>query len=214
MAKLHELTDAWDDNSDNTSLWTDTPGTGTVQEQNSQLEIIPPASGSNVTAERTSATTYDLTGSYGYCRINATGGGQVDRQTLFGVQIDTSNQLRWKFENGNLNSQKRVGGGAFTTVGTTLVFDFASHDWLAIYESGGTTYWAYSGDGVTWTVHHSEANPLTVTALTARLAAFESTTGAAPPVSAFRDFNTGATNPPMTPASTSSLLRQLNHYGG
>jgi hypothetical protein len=47
----------------------------------------------------------------------------------------------------------------------SISFDSVNHKWFRIRESGGTTYWDTSVDGLTWTNRHSVANPIAVTAL-------------------------------------------------
>lgn len=54
---------------------------------------------------------------------------------------------------------------SYTALGTSLTFSAVTHKYLRLSESGGTTSWDYSADGVSWTSHFSVANPVPVTAL-------------------------------------------------
>jgi hypothetical protein len=59
---------------------------------------------------------------------------------------------------------KRVSGVATQLFSDT--YDANEYRWFRIRERGGTTFWESSSDGMNWTIRHSAANPITVTALT------------------------------------------------
>lgn len=76
--------------------------------------------------------------------------------------VDTSDTLEWGIFNGVLTAFYRV-NGSMTTLRNNVSYNAAVHKWFRIRETGGTTFWDYSTDGVSWTNYTSVATPAGVT---------------------------------------------------
>jgi hypothetical protein len=165
MALMETLTDNFNDNSFNGTLWTRTSAS-VILEQNGRIEVTTTTAGNQAMY---SNATYDLTGSYFKCILTNesitgfglpfVGVGQTQAATppnslYFDVNLATGSDLR---------AVQRV--ASTVTVLATVTRNATSQRWLRIRESSGTTYWEYSPNGYDWTTLHSAANPITVTAL-------------------------------------------------
>lgn len=165
MALMETVQDNFNDNSLN-AMW-GTFGSG-LTETNQRLEIQSQLSSTYTGIDTTS--TYDLTGSYGFVELVGfeAGASSITSYEIYPVNISTSdsnNALQWQVlpPSNTVQAFKRVAGS--TTSVWSGTYNSSTHKWFRVRESGGTTYWDTSADGVTWTNRHSESNPITVTAL-------------------------------------------------
>ena len=110
--------------------------------------------------------TYDLAGSSSFVKV----------VTAIGTTYASAEQ-EFKFEKANgdavffnlhveagvlkLSAYKAVAGTPTSLA--TVTWNASTMAWWRLRESGGTTYWDYSADCITWTNLHSEANPITLT---------------------------------------------------
>ena len=170
MAKMHTLQDYFNGTALQTSLWTQftaSGGTCTYATTGASMNYPNPTNTSN-DADIASNTTYDLTGSYGLVQVtNAPSGLNSDAN--FRMKIDTTNYVQWQQEGTTLLGAYVVGG--VQTIKINLTYNATTHRWWRIREDAGTTYWDTSSDGLTWTNRASNANPITLTALTMQFAA-------------------------------------------
>ena len=87
--------------------------------------------------------------------------------------------------NGALRASKVV-AGVFTPL-RVVPYEPALHRWLRLSESGGTTFWEVSADGVTYTVLYQASDPFTLTAVGLGFGAYQA--DAAPGFAVFDNFN-------------------------
>jgi len=163
MANLSTFQDNFNDNSIDTAKWNESEGNTTVDEVNKQLEFTLAVDPNTGYASLESDNSYNLTGNQGYIEViqlPASGGNSESYFTLF---VDSNNNIEWFSAWGWLYANYKVSGS--TTWLGEIEYSAGTTDWLRIRESGGTTYWDYSGDGISWTNLTSVSNPITVTAL-------------------------------------------------
>lgn len=178
LSKTETLTDNFNDNSLDSVKWGSyTDLSGSVSETNQRLEMTCANSTDNSWAGIYSKSSYDMTGSYAFCEIlDGTGGDTYLDLSINLAQIpNTTNYISIGVDTGTgkLEAFKKIAG-----IGTTMAdatFDPVLHKWIRLREDGGTTYWEYSATGTagSWTVLHSESNPIAITDIYVILDDFE-----------------------------------------
>jgi len=190
---ISTLCDHFDQGSVNSNLWT-TPsgaslasvGTGNVA---TTLSMSPSFAGISFPVTVTvptltcTATSGNNEGVQSVAAYDLTGGGLSVELLPFtpgnNVQCDFSlitgvNSLSWHVDNsGNLDVVDTVNGT--TRVKNSPIT--SAYRYLRIRESGGTTYWDYSADGLTWTNAVNVSNPFSVTGVTVFLGTTGSPSG-------------------------------------
>lgn len=108
---------------------------------------------------------FDFTGKQAFIEFTSAGNQSLSSFEIFPVtlKIDDNNKVEIGLTGGNIISRKVVTGTP--TILATEAYNSTNHRWLRIRESGGTTYWERSADGLSWTTMHSVSNPIAVTAL-------------------------------------------------
>ncbi len=194
MAKFSAFVDTLNGNVINGSLWA-TPF-GTVTSSGGAMNIVVNTGAAN-SSGIDSKVTYDLTESYIFCRLVDAGIRTLASLEVYLVQcyIDGNNGVSWYLILTTLRCYKQV-ATVLTQVGSNLPYDAAVHKYFRIRESGGTTYWDYSTDGIGWTNHTSTPNPITLTALTLEPAADTYATEASGATVVLDSFNYVPTNKP------------------
>lgn len=167
MAKISTISDNFDDGSI-AAIWTPNAWGGTVSETGGVIRITPTNNSADKGAEIATATTYDLTASAVSVKAVTMANGTVD--TSFGVYVDANNYIDLFVESGTLYARKTVAGTSTNIA--TVAFSASTRYWR-LRESGGTTYWEYSADGLSWTTLTSQANPITLTAVQLILSVYE-----------------------------------------
>ena len=164
MALISTLTDNFDDNSRDAAKWQE--GSAGVAEVNQELEFTTTLAASTQEIYST-VDTYELTSSQTTIKIVDAGNfSLVSYYWSFGMfPNDWSHWLGWLLDNDGVHARFD------STNYTTNTYVANTYRYLRIRESGGTTYWEYSSDGINWNVEHSVANPMTVTDIMIRLAA-------------------------------------------
>jgi hypothetical protein len=169
VALLETLTDNFDDNTISAS-WDAASGSGDsarVKEQNNRLEITHTAAAQY--NELTSASTYDLTGSYALVQVTDAGNQSLaSHEVILYVKIDGNNKIWISISGGLIAAFKNV-GGVGSQIGSSLTYDSAVHAWLRIREFGGSCYLDTSADGYSWTNRWSLSNPFAMTSLKAAM---------------------------------------------
>ncbi len=146
MAKLHTLTDNFDDNSLSGS-WT--VGTGTWTEQNQRLEH----SGALSLDAMGTASTYDLDESSGFIELVSLP-NPSEHLVLLNFNFSEEANANFTIDGGVLSLYSP--NDADTPIYTTT-YNATTHRWLRLRETGGTLYWDCSSDGKSWTNLDSEA---------------------------------------------------------
>ena len=167
--KMETLVDAFNQTTLNSSLWTQTTGgSATMSYASGGAQVNYPASSTSSTVGRiASKIVYDLTGSYALLQVLTEPSSSTAADANFYVCQDNNveypnNALFFQIEAGVLYANKIVAGTQTHVWSATWTSSYA---WLRIRESGGTSYWETSSDGINWTTQHSETNPITVTSL-------------------------------------------------
>ncbi len=140
-------------------------------------------------ADMSSATTYSLVDSYAAVNVvNINASAATSCFGIFRMQITNANMVWFRFQSGNMQAVKTV-ASVETQVATTT-WDSSAHAWVRIRSDGRTTYWETSPDGLApWTNFWNEANPITITALTALFGDISTGTDADPGSFKIRNFN-------------------------
>lgn len=115
---------------------------------------------------QTTNSGYDLTGTACFCSVANVGNQSLASCETVPLQLNDAggtNKLFWYVNGGNLLAIKTIAGVQATVATTT--YNSSVHKWFRIRESGGTIFWDYSTDGVTYTNFTSIINVLTITAL-------------------------------------------------
>jgi len=160
MAKAHTLRDNFNDNSTDTSKWSPF---GTYEQVNQRLELR--LDGLSKTASGyTSTATYDLTGSSFKLEVIQTLRPVLGARTFLRAFVtEEVDEVGILVENGLLHCGQTVGGTR--TALASVPYDSVRHRWWRMREDSGTTYWETSGDGKSWQVLLSKANPILLTAV-------------------------------------------------
>lgn len=159
MALVQDLFDNFDDNVLDASKWT-SYGSG-FAETSGQAQITCAIGGGY--SGLNSNGRFNLTGSSARIQVVNAGNQTLTSLEAFPLQLnaDGSNKLQWRINSGNIMARRTV-AGVTTDTGSTA-YSSVTHKYVRIRESGGTTFWDYSADGITWANLTSIANPITIT---------------------------------------------------
>lgn len=164
-SKTETLKDDFNAGSIDPFRWNSFGTTTTITEADGMIEMV--TSTTNGYAGLDSARFYDLTGSFVSMQlVNAGNQALVSLEVIPIKVFDVSgnNTLFWYVNQNTLAVYKKVAG--VQTQITNTPYNSGLHKYFRIRESGGTTFFDYSGDGENWTNFTSLANPINVTALT------------------------------------------------
>ncbi|MBI3184039.1 MAG: hypothetical protein HYZ28_18045 [Myxococcales bacterium] len=156
--KLSSLKDDFGDNLLDPALWsTFESGVGRVFERNTRLEVELGASDAGL-----AGVTSRLAGGEGSSVVVELldAGPQVvaGLSAALRVERDALNSVAISVSGGRIRAQKQL-GGAWSEM-ANLSYSLALMRYLRIREQGGTTYWEYSQDRLSFAVLHQEANPI------------------------------------------------------
>lgn len=160
-------------------IWTTLTTNGTVTTNGATLTLTPTPSATG-DVRLISSSAYDLTGAGVYFALTSYAAiSGCDSYFTINKNADYNNN-RTSFLITDDTGLKLVVFYKVAGVTTTLnkiPYDPFTMKWLRTRESGGTIFWDYSSNGVTWTNHSSVANPWVVTSvqLTVGVAEFSST---------------------------------------
>lgn len=159
------LADDFNDNNTDRTKWTQAnAGVVAINETNGQLLITatPSTAGSNYGGYNSkTGNVYSLIGGSFTIEVPQVTNTATNALTQVNVTYDSSNFIGFQQKGGTLYAFKVVAG--VTTNVSTAAYNATNHRWWRIRESGGTTYWDTSTDGLTWTNFTSTANPITLT---------------------------------------------------
>ena len=140
-----------------------------------------------------SNATYDLTEFAVYVQIVDAGTGDQGRTANLMAQIDSNNNVQLYRETlsgtPRIQAAKKVAGTESYPASVAVTTD---PYWLRLREASGTCYWEYSTTGLSgsWTVLHSESDPITLTAITVQINAGTWQAIASPGVPKYDNLNT------------------------
>jgi hypothetical protein len=158
---ITNLKEDFNNDSLDTAKW-DNFGGAEVVEDNHQLEVTTTAAGSYegiITKKH-----FKLTGMGVTAKLVNAGDQSIESLEVYPVylKLDANNAIFFRIDGNTIRAAKLV-ASSYTALATVAYS--SSIRWFRIRESGGTTYWDYSTDGVNWTNLTSEANPIAVTSL-------------------------------------------------
>lgn len=137
---------------------------------------------------------YDLTGSFVYCNpVPYTGTGANTQTMLLVSNSGSTDQITMGYYQGDLVCNYIVNGTTTNTYSTT--YSATTHAWWRIRESGGTTYWDVSSNGVQWTNVASVADPFLYSAGVNLSVQTGTTSGTSSGNTTMSNFSTGAFEP-------------------
>lgn len=183
----------------NTTGFTITNSAGTTAAQaNSELEITTTTTTGYATVGST--RNYDLTGSYYFVQLASAGNQSLAslevELEVFATSTTSGNEYFWYVNSGIIAVYKVVGGSQTQLTNTT--YNSTAHQWLRILESGGTTFFDYSSDGVTWNNFTSLANAFSILNTIGQLTAGTFAAEASGTVVKYKNFNVAGSPPPTT----------------
>lgn len=191
MARIETLTDNFNDNTQDVSLWATYAPAYSIAETGGQL-IINLQSNNPVYDGYYSVNTYDLTGSQVTVRQIQGPSSLSGCQQMMFVQLDNSNKISIVIDGPNITFVLTAAG--VDSIVTTARDD-AAMSWWRIRESGGTIFWDTSSDGSSWANRRNSASTFSVTSVVAELAAGTWQNVASPGTAIFDNFNTLNTVP-------------------
>lgn len=190
MALLSALQDSFVGPALNTALWTAfTGGSATLVNGNGMSTNFGATTSSSTDGDITSNTTYDLTGVRCFMQVPSVSGSfAANTDCSFRLRITNANYLQIQYEAGTLFFQKVV-ASAQTNI-ANVTYNGSTHAWWGFRESGGTTFWETSSDGINWVTQTSQSNPITLTGLTVLIAGTSFGVDTSPRRFTWRYFNT------------------------
>ena len=172
-----------------------------------QLVITPSATYPG----RNTPVPYKLTGSYLLAEVPQVHSGTGGTETALLMTLsntDLANYVGWLYQwiSGvpTLIPRRRVAN--VDTSGTTLTYDNATHRWWRVRESGGSVFWDYSADGISWTNQWSTTPTIATTAMYPTLTAGIFGTDASPGTAIFDNVNLP---PSGAPPATDKFFRMF-----
>ena len=146
-------------------------GSATITYSSTGAKVVLPASTTAATdGDITSTASFSLIDSYAMMEVNEVPvAGAVSTDCNMTLQITGANLVQWQYEGGSLYAIQVVASAQ--TNHFSVTFDPVLHRWWKIKEVNGQTLWQTSPDGMSWTTHHTQANPITMTALFFNIAA-------------------------------------------
>lgn len=162
VPKTETLTDNFDDNSINATIWNDDHATETGGQM-----VINAATGEGTNNGIASDNRYDLTSSYALIELVSAGDTSLSFTTYILELYNDTVDLYWGIEYGatdEIVAYKSPNSVDYTEI-YRATYDSGVHKWFRIREASGTVYWDTSADGENWTNRDSDATGYTLTAL-------------------------------------------------
>jgi len=171
MALLETFQDPFDQTSLRSAKWSSfTAGSATFTYASTGAQVNYPASSTASTdGDLTSKATYDMTSSHAYLQVLSVPSSGTHADATLGIWNGSSdaNSVIMFYEAGTLYASKILAG--VQTNLASIAYNATTMAYWRIRESGGTTYWDYSSDGITYTNLTSASNPIAVTAVTVNI---------------------------------------------
>lgn len=164
LLKFETLTDNFNDNSINATLWND----DNCSETGGQMVVTANTSTGTYNGI-TSTSHYDLTESSAFIQLVNAGDTSLSFTTYILELYNDTVDLYWAIEYGA--TDEIVAYKSPDSVNYTekyrATYSSTDHKWFRIREASGTVYWDTSADGSSWTNRASDATGYTLTSLTA-----------------------------------------------
>lgn len=155
------LSDTFNDNSINSDYWF-TDNASRVLETNGNIEITTNLAISY--AGLYSLRRYSLIGSYASVKLEDAGNQALTSLEVYAIYLETdSNSANAILISGDTIYARRKTGGSWSTIGSSLAYVGATHQYFRIREYGGTVYYEYSTTG----------NPLEYTTIASTAVTFQ-----------------------------------------
>jgi hypothetical protein len=190
MALISTLQDNFNDNSIDTAKWYTGISGGSITETNNELQFTTATGGTESTFDTLDPTLYDFTGSRVSIKL-VDAGIVANLSSYFILPLtlftgDWAHQLNWFIIKSGGNWYIRTNYDA--TNYTSNIYNSTDYRYISIEETGGTTYWKKSPNGINWTTEYSIANPMVVTSVRFQIK-FYSTAEATTTTAKVDDFN-------------------------
>lgn len=189
MAKVSSISDNFDDNSRDTSIWNLYYGThiDRISETGGVLQCTYTANqtDTNYTVGYQSVNTYSLIGSQMSVKVAAAGSMTSKHEVIFSFS-DLTNEIAFYITGNSLQAKNT------STIVKSAAYDVAAHLYLRIIEDSGTIYWETSSDGINWSIFTSLATSsalVTTTAGYVFLIAGPTASDTVSTITQFDDFN-------------------------
>jgi hypothetical protein len=156
-AAFADLTDAFDDNSVDTTKWPDNYGTPAPTETGGRARV-PCTDGFAAFA---SAPIYRLQGSHAGVRVyppDGTDDSEAYAQLLILSDV-VGTQILFEVDAATNLLVMTVHVGFIDEGGASIPYDPVEHAWLRVREDAGLLHWETSRDGREWTVRHTDTAP-------------------------------------------------------
>lgn len=161
LATVASISDDFEDNIRNTSLWNLATGSGTPSETGGMLSITPLGTGFGYSGY-TSVSKFNLAGSSIYVKVPSVANNVTGAETQFSLNIDSTAEISFVKGGASLIPRYRVGS---TNSDNYPTYNATNHLWWKIREAAGVLYWDVSPDGTTWTNLRTQAHTYTATQL-------------------------------------------------
>ena len=166
-ALVSTLTDNFTSGTRDAAKWTQY-NTATIASQPSGFLQFATTTTAGYAGYVSTVQNYDATSSQASIEIVNIGNQSLASLEVYVLQLiktgDANSVVWWYLSGGLLRPYKKV-AGAQAPIGTNLAYDATNHKYLRIREAAGTTYWEYSANGSSWTIHHSEINPIAMSSV-------------------------------------------------
>lgn len=198
--KAATLSDNFDDNSQDTAKWNKLGAT--IFEQNGRLEISSVLGASGYSSYE-SKDYYDLSNSSVYAQLTNAGTQTLASWQPIPVRViyNSANHFAWIVATNTLYAQQQI-AGSYTNVRGDLAYNSAVHQYFRIREAGGTVFWDFSTDGVSWTNYTSRAAVWSLSQVLLDISAGAFNAETAVSTAWFDNFNTTATVTPPAANTT------------
>jgi hypothetical protein len=160
--KVENLTDNFNDNSINATLWND----DNTSETGGQM-VVTATTGQGTYNGIASDELWDLTESSAFIELVNAGDTSLSFTTYILELYNDTVDLYWGIEYGatdEIVAYKSPDQSTYTEI-YRATYDSSVHKWFRIREASGTVYWDTSADGANWTNRASDATGYDLTAL-------------------------------------------------
>ena len=211
MAKVHTLTDNFDDNATDAAKWraygNPAPLSERVREVNGRVEIRPRSNHTDVRSGYVSLSQYDLTDSHAHIELVQPLRPAEGAETIFSVDLDGGNALLFSIEAGSLKCLTLSSGTR--TVLKQVPYDPVKHRWLRLREGLGRTYWEISRDGQVWGILAGTPDPAALKTVNVRFQGGLDESVSSPGVAIFDNFNVVDTSRPRQVEERRQAAREI-----
>jgi len=143
-----KVSDNFDDNSINGSIWTIQEGTGTVIENGQKIILTPAPNTDGSSPILYTSGNYDLTNSSVYVNVKQVCNSNIKTTFDFILGNDYDNRFYIDHYNGDLEFYKVISGSS--SLVASIAYNDSAMSWWRVRGSGGIIYGEYSANGSDW----------------------------------------------------------------